>query len=107
MQRLEVRRTGSWGGREFESLTTRLIAHSFSPFFSDVPFEFVGKVSGASSMAEASNVESSATSARHSGLLCKLVKISDDLKCQVKTNDERNNVTQGEYWGVKREIEEG
>lgn len=51
-----------------EGLTTRLIVR----FFSDVPFELVGKVARAGAMAEASDVESCTTSSRHAAGLLKL-----------------------------------
>ena len=44
------------------------------PFFSDVPFELVGKVARAGAMAEASDVESCTTSSRHAASLLKLAK---------------------------------
>lgn len=71
------RRNVSWdegrGTREEDSegLTTRLIVRFF---FSDVPFELVGKVARAGAMAEASDVEGCATSSRHAAGLLKLAK---------------------------------
>lgn len=53
-----------------EGLTIRHIVR----FFSDVPFELVGKVARAGAMAEASDVESCTTSSRHAAGLLKLAK---------------------------------